>query len=685
VQVQQDAPTSLIMWTWQDAQVEQPHLLDEGLRDMARHGFSGALAMLRGCRYPISDPLILRAAGIAARIAHDLGLTFWFALDPRLDQGRLIALDGGAARYLLTGREPSGALPCEAAVDAAGRYCLRLEYGQPRGQHMLSQVAITFEPEGVERAFAYRKAPDGTLLTATLRDITDQTRLFIQRGQGYLEIFGTLEEMKGDGWHVLALPRCRSTYPELGSPAVREAMVDLYRAYHTAGVALDGVFWDEIGYVSGYGSDRCRLPSGPAIQDAFAKRHGADLAGLLPYLLLNDDAGCAGRVRRDYYAAVQGAVLGAQACCSAEARRLWGPDVESGIHQTWHQNANDLPHGSGDWWRGSAALSGGYTDVGDAEQWDDEEHATETLAMAVTAVSLARFHARPRAFCNLWGVDYGEPGSRAPGTILDWWADLLSAFGIVWLAHTYGPNGYIDCFTNWGPGYPNHPTWDRLTGVNRRIARIHEITGGGLPDANVAVVYPLDTLAEIGSACANMVARDAQRVVAGLTRQQVAVDVISPALFAGGEARGGRLVLHTPRGCQRYAAVVYPGSNEVQPDEPPRFQELRAASVPCFVINPQQAGAANGALYETVRELPRLVEAPAGSLVNLFHRADGDLALTVVPAEFGRPVEGPIRYGDVCLDISALSGLAAVRFGPDGRERDRLVYDGNIELRKDVL
>jgi hypothetical protein len=564
---------------------------------------------------------------------------------------------------------------------------MRLDYGRPRGQHMLSQVAITFEPESVERAFAYRKAPDGTLLTETLQDITDQTRLFIQRGQGYLEIFGTLEGVTGEDWHVLALPRCRSTYPDLGSPAVRGAMVELYRAYHAAGVELDGVFWDEIGYVSGYGSDRCRLPYGPAIQDAFAERHGSDLAAVLPYLLLDDDAGRAGLMRRDYYAAVQDAVLGAQECCYAEARRLWGAGVESGIHQTWHQNANDLPHGSGDWWWGSAALSGGYTDVGDAERWDDEEHATETLAMAVTAVSLARFHDRPRAFCNLWGVDYGEPGSRVPGTILDWWADLLSAFGIAWLAHTYGPNGYIDCFTNWGPGYPDHPTWDRFTSVNQRIGRIHEITGGGLPDANVTVVYPLDTLAEIGSACANAVARDAQRVIAGLTRQHVAVDVISPELFASGEARDGRFVLRTPRGCQRYAAVVYPGSNAAQPDEPARFQELRNAAVPCFVINPPPAGVLDSApLADVTHQLPRLVDAPTGSLVNLFRSADGDLALTIVPTEFGRTVEGTVNYGDLHLEISALSGIAAVRFGPNGRERDRLVYEGTIDvLRKDAL
>jgi hypothetical protein len=78
------------------------------------------------------------------------------------------------------------------------------------------------------------------------------------------------------------------------------------------------------------------------------------------------------------------------------------------------------------------------------------------------------------------------------------------------------------------------------------------------------------------------------------------------------------------------------------------------------------------------------VDAPAGSLVNLFHRQDGDLALTIVPAEFGRAVEGTVCYGDVRLDISALSGIAAVRFDPDGRERDRLVYDGTIELGKDA-
>ena len=43
----------LLMWSWQDAQVEQARLRTEAIADIAAHGFAGTLAMLRGCRYPL--------------------------------------------------------------------------------------------------------------------------------------------------------------------------------------------------------------------------------------------------------------------------------------------------------------------------------------------------------------------------------------------------------------------------------------------------------------------------------------------------------------------------------------------------------------------------------------------------------------------------------------------------------
>ncbi len=620
----------LMMWTWQDEQIERHGSLEEALSDMASAGFAGALAMLRGCRYEVSDPLVVAAARHAAETAKRLGISFWFALDPRLDQGRL-GRQGETAVYLLPQRDSKGALPCEGALGPDGRYSVRVEYGRPRGQHMLSRVAITYQPEGVERVFAYRKDAEGRVIAATVRDLTGGARLFVQSAAGYLEIFGRAEGLEGEGWHVLALPRCSSNYPDLGSPAIRQALMELYRLYHAAGVHLDGVLWDEVGYVSGYGSDRTRLPYGEHVRREFAARHGgADLGDSLLWLLLESDGEQSASVRRAYYAAVQACVIGAQQACYDEARRLWGPGVESGIHQTWHQNANDLPHGSADWWQGRHALSGGYTDVGNAEEWERPEHGAQLLTMVTTAVTLARYHERPVAFCNLWGVNFGEATSQYPSEVMDWWAHLLAAFGVTWLAHTYGPNGYIDNFTNWGPGYPNHPSWERFPALNARIAQLWAITGGALPKANVAVVYPLEEMTRIGSAAANAVPEQAQMAVAGLMRRHIAVDVVSRGLLA-----------ETPQG--RYAAVV-------------------------------------DAMKPAPERLPALVSAPPGCFANLFERPDGDLVVVVVPADYGRPVNGRIAYGGVHFDVKNLTGIAAVRFTPGAELKEQFVHDGEVSV-----
>lgn len=657
-----DYPTPLIMWTWQDEQVEHHRLLDEAIADIASHGFSGVLAALRGCRYPISDPLVIEAARHAAAVAHQRGLAFWFGLDPRLDQGRLIGLPGGRARCLITGRH-GDALPCESSVGADGNYRVRVDYRQPRGQHMLSQVAVTFEPEAIEAVVAYRKTADGAVVTGSVRDVSGDARLFVQRGAGYFEIFGRLEPPPGAGWWVLALARCSSTYPDLGNDAALDALCDLYRTYRRGGVELDGVLWDEIGHLTSFGHDRSRLPWTPAVRDAFDERHGGEVADTLPFLLLDDDAGRAGRVRRDYYAAVQDVIVKAQARCWDEARNVWGDGVDNGIHQTWHQNADDLPHGTGDWWRGSQALSGGFTDVGDAERVGEAEHLDEVLAMVVTAASLARHHEHPRAFCNIWGVDYGPE-------IVDWWVHLLSAFGVTWLAHAYGPTSYIDCVTGWGPGYPHHPTWDHCTAANAAAARVGEITGRTPPAADVAVVYPIGTLARVGNDSASVLARDAQRVIAQLVRHGVAVDVISPDLFAGGAVSGGAFWLATPRGRVRHDAVVYPHPQTLQPAERDRLGELREAGVPTVL-------GAEG--FATVSfDLPRLVEAPADAVASLFRRPDATTAVVITPVLPGASVDGRVRAPGIEVDVSDLRGVAAVRFDEHGRVLEQWSRDGTI-------
>jgi hypothetical protein len=656
-----DYPTSLIMWSWQDDHVEQHRLLDDAIADIAAHGFSGTLAMLRGCRYPLSDPLVIDAARHASARAHRAGLAFWFGLDPRLDQGRLIEMPGGRNTYLVTGRE-ADALPCVSSVGADGRYRARLEYGPPREQHMLSQVAATFEPDAISAVVAYRTDTDGRLVVDSVRDVSAGARLFIQRRAGYFEIFGQLEPPPGPGWAVLTLARCTSTYPDLGSDAVLTAVEDLYRTYAQAGVELDGVFWDEIGQLSSFAADRSRLPWSPAVHDAFARRHGGQLDAALPLLLLDDDAGLAGTVRRDYYSAVQDVVISAQARCWQEARRVWGDDVDNGIHQTWHQDADDLPHGSGDWWRGSVALSGGFTDVGDAERAGEPEHLDEVLSMVVTAASLSRHHEHPRAFCNVWGVDYGEE-------TVDWWVRLLSAFGVTWLAHMYGPTSYIEHETGWGPGYPHHPTWDHLASANETAARIRRLTGGTVPEANVAVVYPIGTLARVGDASANVLARDAHRAIAELVRRGVAIDVISPDLFGRGSVGDGALWLTAPHRRLRYEAVVYPHGVRQALDavELDRIRELGDAGVAVV-------------LDTVLPDLPRLVEAPAGALATCFRRPDATTTLVVTPLLPDSAVDGEVRTTGIHVGVDDLRGIAAVRFDGAGRVLEHWSRDGTIDV-----
>jgi hypothetical protein len=577
-----------IFWTWQDRQVEDHAGLDAAIEDMATHGFGKLLVQPRGCRYQVDDPAFIAAVGTAVRLSHARDLDLWLHLDPRSMTRNLIDASGEAAEFLIVAGTGDAhralslrerPLDVETTVSERGEFRMRLEYPKTRAYHVHSDGALAFRPLRLERCLAYRRDDSGLVEMTTLMDATAESHLFTSELSGYVEVFGRLAPPGEGDWNILAVVAFASNYPDYAGARTRARMRDVVDRYAEAGVRVDGLWWDEPGYCTGFDrafrADRGRIPWGPALRRLHEQRTGRDALGDILYLLKETDDGQWGSRREAYYRTVEEAVFGAQRDLRDHARRVMGPQVRMGVHQTWHQNADDVINGCMDWWRGAALLDAGFSDVGDAERLDDPDQIAEVTSMTSIAVSLGRRSESREAYCNLWGVAYGEPESAAGPDLVDWWVDLQATAGCNWLAHTYGPTGYFERPPVWGPGYPHHPTWERMSKATARLTAASTLAGGSLPMADVALVYPLGALFRLGSDLANPLARGTHRLIDSLWRGGFELDVVSPEALRRAEPGDYRAIIYlhpfgaTPGDVEELAAWREVGAQVIAVGLPP--------------------------------------------------------------------------------------------------------------------
>ena len=701
-----------IFWTWQDEQVEDEAVLENSVRDMSDHGFGRILVQPRGCRYAVGDPSFIAAVGRACAAAHHNDLELWLHLDPRSMGRQLVEASGECAEYLIVAgtndehkRLPITERPLDVVrpIAADGSFEIRIDYSRTRNYHVHSDGAILFRPVRLETCLAFKRTPAGPVEAASMVDVSDSAHLFTNEIVPYVEVFGVLPELAGEeGWEVLALVAFESNYPDFAGAATRKELKSVLRSYAALEEKPDGLWWDEPGYCTGFDrafrADRGRIPWSGAIADRHRELTGRVAREDLPYLLLRTDDGLWGERRRDYYRTLETAVLGAQEELSAEARRLLGDDCRMGVHQTWHQNADDVINGCGDWWRGAKVLGAGFSDVGDAERTSDPRQMAEVRAMSSLAVSLARRTETGEAYCNLWGVDYGNGAGEPSGEIVDWWVDLQATMGCNWLAHTYGPTGYFERPPVWGPGYPDHPTWDRMTAATGRLSRALELAEGRLPQADIALVYPLGSFYRLGSDFANNLASDAHLLIDALLQRGYELDIVSPDALK-----------EMSEGAYRGILCLHPfGAAPAHVEELAKWRDAGTALVVAGLGPVPGEGYANAAAWHRLAgvdlkdgRLEELLERdleptsadllgsaglepswqiPEGALASRTPLADGGLLLRLCPAEFGRPFRGQLKTGGLSLQVDRCDGLLCLRLTADGEVREAIAPPG-VEWR----
>jgi hypothetical protein len=196
-----------------------------------------------------------------------------------------------------------------------------------------------------------------------------------------------------------------------------------------------------------------------------------------------------------------------------------------------------------------------------------------------------------------------------------------------------------------------------------------------LPEANLLVVFPVETLYALAGPPADAAAADVFRLILALLDNHYHVEVVSAALCADGRFDKGAYV----SGKRRYDALILPFPQVLHPDIVPVLRQ-RKKNVLLFHGTPQRLN--NGRKFSAgpvesrsdihgvllwLEGLPHLrpVEAPAGSWVTSTPVRAGTV-VCLAPSRYGQTYGGRLSMHDVSIDIPRTSGLTRVLFPHEG-------------------
>ncbi|MBL0175905.1 MAG: hypothetical protein IPP94_11685 [Ignavibacteria bacterium] len=671
-------PSTVMMWTVNDRVIEDPDALRAEFEDIATAGFRGITAIVRCSHYAWPDAPAMQALAAIGELCRARGLAYWVCADPRQSSARLEA--GKGATIVTCGSATWGGIAPHTVAPRGGRYSLRCDV-LPRPSHILTEGAVEYAPDGLERVVAFRPRP-GEAPTAI--DITAQSRFHWHAADRSAEVFGRFDPPANGPWRIMAFFRFRTNVFDFGDTDAMDRYIGALRALAASGVPADAVLWDEPGYLCMDGS----FPFTPAIR-ARLKRDGIDLSRELWTLMLPAGDGRHIAVRNAYFRAVQTTVVQAQQRARRETRRLWGRGAIMGMHDTWRwesASCADRNHGSFDLWRALDSKDCGFADLGSVNLLETPGSAfhANLAAMSVVAASLGRHSATGAAYNNLWttGEDGGALSQRR---IMEHCVHVMAVFGLRWSAHIYGPAGTLGRESSFlglpfTPGYPNHATWQGMPEWTELLERHRAPTEGRLPRANLLVVLPVESLFAADGPTADAALARIFRLLLSLLDRHYHPELIASSMLDGVVIKNGGAAVNG----RAYDAVVWPYGDVLSARLLPR---IRAAARDIHWLYRTPSRSDDGAMLpRTFRSAAiseralfsalarnnatlRPVTAPARSWASITDLRDGAL-LSLAPARAGGTYAGLLRYGGRRLRVSASDGLRCFFFPKNARPFD---------------
>jgi hypothetical protein len=673
-------PPTMMVWSVTDEVVESEVVRAREFHDIRAAGFSGVMAFVRCSRYSWDDPLALLALRHIAAMCRREGMHCWLVPDPRLVSHKLVGDTSGLELVLFGNAGRAEIVPHTAALHNGG-FTVRCAL-PPRHVHTLTEVAVEFRPRRIARAYALRLR-EGKVEKGGLVDVTSATRMFYNARDRYVEAFGRFSAKDEGEWRILAFFHVGTNHFDFSDIRQRKAYAGLLKNLQQSAPRIGGVAWDEPGFTCVYGS----LPFSPSIRRRYRRLAGEDLAEDLWKLAYEAVDGSHLVCRMAYYESVQEVMQQAEQDLDVRARKLWGPGTVLGIHDTWHfESADmcDMNHGSLDLWQTVRAKSGGFVDLGGVQELANTEsgYYAHLAALSIIAATLGKLSRGGYAYNNLWTVGDDE-GDGSQRRAMDHCVKVMALFGTRWLAHAYGPVGTVGQERTFLgspplPGYPHHSTWQDFPRWNSFFTRRLSMLENRLPESNVLVLYPLETLYALADTRADLAARGIFELLLLLLDHHYHVDVIGTTRARFGFWRGGRVCVDG----LEYNYVIYPypavfdermrrtlsGRNDQTtfvfgvPERSTEGRILRSGTMSCA----PDAGGVLDRLRSDVKLRPVL--APAHTWVTMTRLQKGTL-VSLAPARAGRSYAGAVEYAGKCTDITETAEMTCLFFPDTGEPR----------------
>jgi len=638
---QQKPEGAFFLWKWGDREIENPKIVKAELIKICSEGFSGVLVAISGARYELIDWKVLQTVAQVSQWAKKRNIAFWFHTDPRQASRTLISKTGERTQNLIVTRKSRNRLNRKNLnITRVTRNHFELRYEYPRVYYspLLQEISLCFEPAGLEKTFLFQIA-NGVILKDTVRDITSVSHFFTNIAEGYAEVFGDVKVPDDEEWWVMAFPKFDTNLYDYAGRKSNDLLYEFIENLFDACAHLDGTTWGRGG--TGYLVEMGRFPVSLSLYNSFLAEYGYDLREVLYGLVLNVDDESHIHIRCNYYSLLMDIVFGAQQDFFRAIHSFFN-HVNIGLHHTCNfqkNQADSLVQGNVDPWRSLDKVNVIFTEV-NRKKGFDSDYIIPTL---VIAKSFSIFSQAKTAFLNLGRKNYSKEE-------LSYLIDLMGLFSVKWLSSTRKAEEW-----------------------NKKIDLINNITGFRSPEANVALVFPTETIMAIGTKDAEEIIESVRKLITKLVKAGIWLDVISTAFLKDSRISSNGIQIKE----QKYSSVIFPypeildpkvldivsamdkrGLNILLGGSKPRFTSTgkRIPHVFRLVFDPRDEDLSP--LWNS--GIKPLFKAPVNSLISLIPQGEANLFL-VCPKELGEIVEGDVQYGKVSFSIPKSSGLIIFR------------------------
>ncbi len=590
-----------IYWIWGDQEIENPGILRQQLMEMQTKGFSGVLTTLRSGRYEFLDRTVLRTVSKVSQWSKKRSMAFWFQADPRQASRTIITRTGERLDVLLLWKSETagGAQPVHAVQVRNNHFELRFIMPQKQFTSMLLEGTLCFEPVALERAFLFQME-NGLIIKDTVRDITPECHFYTNLIEGYSEVFGDVRVPEQEEWFVTAFPRFSTNQVDFAGRESKDMMLSYVEDLFDACTHLDGISWGEGG--GGYIVRQGYFPVSLALYNSFLAQYRYDVRDYLFTLVFDVDDRSHIRVRSDYFSLLMETVTNAIHEFYQMIHSFFS-GIDISLHHHWHQEStyyDNLLQGNLDPWRNLGKTGSALTEIGRED--DLKKSLPLILAALQVTKSLGVFSGTKKAFFSLKGAHY-------TGRELQYWSDILGLLSIRCVTQATGSIRTHFQITEKQSELPFHQAWDHFDEVNRRFNDIHAVTGYRFPDADTALVFPMETVMASDPRKADLIATSVVQLIHRLFTSHVQFDVITSGIWKNGKLGPDGFVIDG----RVYKSLIYPYP-EVMDEE-----VLESAALMQKFGFPLIMGGPRPAFLTTGKRIPRMFRVS-------FHPEDDDLA-----------------------------------------------------------